>query len=93
MIHVEVAYSTENYNELIPLKVKKGTSVIAAIQQSGILQLYPETIIKMGNIGIFSKLCTEDTVLNEGDRIEIYRPLKADPKEARRRRAERQKKS
>ena len=91
MINVEIAYATEKYVEIISVKVNRGASVMEAIHRSGIMQLYPESNIKMGNIGIYSKICSEDTQLIEGDRIEIYRPLKVDPKEARRNRATRQK--
>ncbi|MGK0298298.1 MAG: putative ubiquitin-RnfH superfamily antitoxin RatB of RatAB toxin-antitoxin module [Gammaproteobacteria bacterium] len=91
MINVDIAYATEKYVELISVKVNRGASVMEAIHQSGIMQLYPEADIKIGNIGIYSKICSEDTQLTDGDRIEIYRPLKADPKEARRKRATRQK--
>jgi putative ubiquitin-RnfH superfamily antitoxin RatB of RatAB toxin-antitoxin module len=91
MINVEIAYATEKYVEIISVKVSRETSVMEAIHQSGIMQLYPEINIKIRNVGIYSKICSEDTQLIEGDRIEIYRPLKADPKEARRNRATRQK--
>ena len=91
MINVEVVYSIGKFVELIPLSVSEGTTVIEAIRQSGMIQLHPEVEINSGNIGIYSRLCTEDTVLKEGDRIEIYRPLKADPKEARHQRANQQK--
>ncbi|MGY8813666.1 MAG: RnfH family protein [Gammaproteobacteria bacterium] len=91
MINVEIAYATEKYVEIIAVKVNRGAKVMEAIHQSGIMQMYPESNIKIGNIGIFSKICSEDTQLNDGDRIEIYRPLKADPKDARRNRATRQK--
>jgi hypothetical protein len=91
MINVEVVYATGKFVELIPLSVKEGTTVIQAIQQSGMTGLHPEIRIDQDGIGIYSRPCSRDTVLKEGDRIEIYRPLKADPKEARRRRADRQK--
>ena len=91
MINVEVVYSIGKFVELIPLSVSEGTTVIEAIRQSGMIQLHPEVEINSDNIGIYSRLCTEDTVLKEGDRIEIYRPLKADPKEARHQRANQQK--
>jgi uncharacterized protein len=91
MISVEVVYATGKFVELIPLTVEQGTTVIEAICQSGIMQIHPELNCHYGNIGIYSRLCTEDTVLKDRDRIEIYRPLIADPKEARRMRASRQK--
>ncbi len=93
MINVEVAYATGVYVELIEITVEGGTTVIEAINQSGIADLHPEARIEQGYIGIYGKLCSLDTLLSDGDRIEIYRQLLADPKEARRRRADQQKKS
>ena len=90
MINIEVTYSTERFVELIPLSVNEGTTVIEAIHQSGIIEIHPEANIETGNIGIYGKVCSQNTVLSEGDRVEIYRPLLADPKEARRARASRQ---
>ena len=92
MINVEVAYATEQYVELIELSVTEGTTVLEAITQSGMAELHPEAKIAEGFIGMYGKLCSPDTSVREGDRIEIYRPLLADPKEARRRRADRQNK-
>jgi putative ubiquitin-RnfH superfamily antitoxin RatB of RatAB toxin-antitoxin module len=93
MIHVEVVYATAHYVELIELSVEEGTTVIEAINQSGMAQLHPEARIEQGYIGIYGKLCSIDTKLRDGDRIEIYRQLRADPKEARRKRADRQHKT
>ena len=87
MINVEVAYATGKFVELISLNVIEGTTVIQAIHQSGVMELHPEIDITAGKIGIYSRLCAEDTVLKEGDRIELYRPLKADPKQTRHKRA------
>ncbi len=87
-VAVEVAYALPERQMIIPLEVKEGTTVEQAILQSGILgkfpglELTPET-----KVGIFSKPVGRDTVLREGDRVEIYRPLIADPKEVRKRRA------
>ena len=87
-IAVEVAYALPERQLIIPLQVEKGTTVEQTILQSGILgkfsgvELTPAT-----KVGIFSKLTRMDTVLRDGDRVEIYRPLIADPKEVRKRRA------
>ncbi len=87
-IRVEVAYALPERQMVIPLEVDEGTTVKQAILRSGILgkfpglELTPET-----KVGIFSKIVPMDTVLRDGDRVEIYRPLIADPKEVRRRRA------
>jgi putative ubiquitin-RnfH superfamily antitoxin RatB of RatAB toxin-antitoxin module len=58
-----------------------------AIEVSGILERFPEIDLKINKIGIFGKVAKLDTLLTEGDRVEIYRPLIADPKEARKKRA------
>ena len=87
-IRVEVAYALPERQMVIPLEVDEGTTVKQAILRSGILgkfpglELTPET-----KVGIFSKIVPMDTVLRDGDRVEIYRPLIADPKEVRKRRA------
>jgi hypothetical protein len=72
---------------LIPLEVPHSTTVKQAIEKSGMLHFFPEIDLTQNKVGIFSKPCTLDTPLREGDRIEIYRPLLADPKEVRKRRA------
>ena len=86
-IHIEVAYGTSVDQSLIELKVPFGTTLIEAVRLSGITQQYPEIDIENSVKGIFSKIADDDRMLQEHDRVEIYRPLKVDPKEARRRRA------
>lgn len=86
---VELACALQQDVLLVSLQLPDGATVDDAIEQSGILRRYPQLVPVGGSIGIFGKLCSEDTVLQEGDRIEIYRPLRADPKEARRNRASR----
>lgn len=85
LIVVEVAYASPKRQALLPLQVAKGTSAQRAIALSGILELFPEIDLEQQRIGIFGRLCTPDRVLEPGDRVEIYRPLLADPKEVRRR--------
>lgn len=87
VIHIEVAYGTSVDQSLIELKVPCGTTLIEAIRLSGIAQQYPEIDLKNSVKGIFSRVVDDDQVLQEHDRVEIYRPLKVDPKEARRQRA------
>lgn len=89
-IKVEVVYALPTKQTLLALSVVEGTKVPEAIEQSGILQQYPEINIADLAIGIFAKKLANpaDYILQEGDRIEIYRPLLADPKEVRRLRAE-----
>ncbi len=69
-------------------KCRKATTIAAAIKLSGILEKHPEIDPEKTKVGIFGKLSKADTVLRDKDRIEIYRPLIADPKEVRRKRAE-----
>lgn len=86
-IAVEVAYALPTRQSLLAVHVPLGTTARAAIQLSGIAALYPDLDLETAKLGIFSKLVQSDTVLREHDRVEIYRPLQADPKEVRRRRA------
>ena len=87
-IRVEVVYALPDRQEIIALRVSTGTTVVDAIQQSGVLAKHPEIDLKKNKLGIFAKLSKPDTVLRDRDRIEIYRPLIADPKEVRKQRAE-----
>jgi putative ubiquitin-RnfH superfamily antitoxin RatB of RatAB toxin-antitoxin module len=91
-IQVEVAYAKLDEQVIIPLDVDAGTTLEQAIQQSGILELYPEIDLTKNKTGIFGKIAKADTELREMDRVEIYRPLIADPKESRRKRAEKKEK-
>jgi putative ubiquitin-RnfH superfamily antitoxin RatB of RatAB toxin-antitoxin module len=91
-IQVEVAYAKLDEQVIIPLDVDAGTTLEQAIQQSGILELYPEIDLTKNKTGIFGKIAKADTELREKDRVEIYRPLIADPKESRRKRAEKKEK-
>jgi putative ubiquitin-RnfH superfamily antitoxin RatB of RatAB toxin-antitoxin module len=86
-ITVEVAYALPQAQTIVPLKVKDGTTAIEAVQQSGILLTFPEISLKDCKIGIFGKITDANTILRAFDRVEIYRPLIANPKEARRLRA------
>ena len=83
----EVAYG--KLDEQVLLVVESPTPMTAqeAIEQSAVLDRFPEIDLKMNKIGIFGKAAKLDAVLTEGDRVEIYRPLIADPKEARKKRA------
>lgn len=86
-IDVEVSYACPDEQVIIPVTVDINATLEEAIQQSGILQSYPEISLEMNKVGIFGKLSKLDTRLKPGDRVEIYRPLIADPKEVRRKRA------
>ncbi len=87
-IFVEVAYALPEEQVLLGLDVPEGTTVEQAVKLSGILERFPNIDLAKNKIGIFGKVTKPDTVLREKDRVEIYRPLIADPKESRRRRAE-----
>jgi putative ubiquitin-RnfH superfamily antitoxin RatB of RatAB toxin-antitoxin module len=87
-ISVEVAYAKPEKQAIIALQVKPGTTLLEAIKLSGILEQFPEIDLAESKFGIFSKISPPETVLRERDRVEIYRPLIADPKESRRKRAE-----
>jgi len=84
---VEVAYARDDKQSLISLEVKEGVTVKEAIEVSGILETYKQIDLLKDRVGIFSKFVTLDTVLREKDRVEIYRPLIADPKKVRKERA------
>ncbi|QXP86827.1 RnfH family protein [Methylococcus capsulatus] len=88
-IRVEVAYARPDVQVIIPVKVTEGVSAAAAIQTSRVLEKFPEIDLAVNKIGIFGKVCGLDQILRPGDRVEIYRPLIADPKESRRQRAAR----
>ncbi len=86
-IHVEVAYALPDKQVIIPLEVESGTSLEQAVALSGITEQFPEIDLNVNKVGIFSKLSKRDAVLREHDRVEIYRPLIADPKKVRKERA------
>lgn len=86
-IAVQICYARADRQFLLSQTVAAGTTIQQAIESSGIIEQAPEIDISVWRVGIYGKLKTLDTVLREQDRIEIYRPLIADPKDARRRRA------
>lgn len=88
-MHVEVAYATAKQQVIIPLEVTLPCTVKVAIEQSGILNQFPEIDLEKQSVGIFSKKVKLTDVLCENDRVEIYRPLLIDPKQARLLRAKR----
>ncbi|MEE8340422.1 MAG: RnfH family protein [Xanthomonadales bacterium] len=87
MIYIEVAYAAPDKQVLLGLSVPEGTTVAEGIEQSAIQGEFPELKMELKTVGIFSHKVPLNHVLREGDRIEIYRPLIADPKEVRRQRA------
>ena len=89
MIEIEVVYAAVDRQVLLPAKVPAGTSVRAALLKSGVGQAFPELDLAQCPVGVFGKVIVdaESRPVQTGDRIEIYRPLLADPKEVRRLRA------
>jgi putative ubiquitin-RnfH superfamily antitoxin RatB of RatAB toxin-antitoxin module len=87
MINVEVVYALPHEQTLLKLQAPRGVTLAEAVRRSGILDKYPEIDITRNKLGIFGKLSKPDAELREHDRVEIYRPLIADPKEVRRQRA------
>ncbi|SCZ49553.1 RnfH family protein [Thiohalomonas denitrificans] len=87
LIKVEVAYALPEIQVIIPLDVEEGATAEDAIRKSGILDRFPEIDLAKAKVGVFGKLVKLDSLLRPKDRVEIYRPLKADPKEVRKRRA------
>jgi len=87
-IVVEVAYGVPQQQFLESISVVSNTSIRDVIMQSGLLLQFPDLEVDSLEAGIFSKRMPLDHVVSDGDRVEIYRPLVIDPKEARRRRAQ-----
>lgn len=86
-ISIEVAYALSDKQTVVPLQVAPDTSVEQAIRLSGLLEQFPDIDLSKNKLGIFGKLKKADELVREGDRVEIYRPLIADPKEVRKQRA------
>ena len=84
---VEVIYALPDEQKILTVDLQEGQTAKDAIELSGILQRYPELDINKLVIGIFGKKVKLDKVLRDHDRVEIYRPLIADPKEVRKRKA------
>ena len=93
MLSIEVIYATKTKQEIISIKVDEPCDVNKAIKQSGILTNFPEIDLAVNKVGIFSRICQLNELLHDFDRIEIYRPLIIDPKEARKQRANKNKPS
>ncbi len=85
MITVGVAYAIPRKQVWLTVEVPEGATVREAIQQSGILDQFPDIDLETQKVGIFGKLTKLDTAVEDGNRVEIYRPITADPKQVRRR--------
>lgn len=86
-VQIEVVYAKAEQQTLLTLTVAEGTTLQQAVKLSGLLTLFPEIDQNNLKLGVFGVVCPPDQVVNLGDRVEIYRPLLNDPKEARRQRA------
>ena len=86
-LHVSVAVALPDRQEVIEVELPEGSRVADAVGVSRILERYPE--LRGAQTGIWSRRCSADTPLREGDRVELYRPLVADPKQMRRARVRR----
>lgn len=91
MLSVSVIYATPDQQIELPLQVEANCTVALAIQRSGLLRRFPELDLASLSVGVYSQRVKLDDGLNDGDRIEIYRPLQIDPKQARLLRAARAK--
>lgn len=90
-ISIEVAFALPDKQTLLAVEVNTGATIEQAVEASGISDIHPEINLKENKVGIWSRMAKLKDVVNPGDRIEIYRPLIADPKEVRKRRAEKAK--
>lgn len=89
MLNVEVAYARPDRQEIVQVRVPEGTTVLEAVEASGIVALFPEVNPRETDMGIFGKVVKDPSAhqVREGDRVELYRPLIIDPKQARLNRA------
>jgi putative ubiquitin-RnfH superfamily antitoxin RatB of RatAB toxin-antitoxin module len=87
LLRIELVYALPERQEVVRLRLPAGSTVQQAIEQSGLLAMYPEIDLTQNKLGIYAKLVKPDTTLRDRDRVEIYRPLIADPKEVRRKHA------
>ncbi len=90
-IRVTVVYALPQRQWVQAVKLDGGASVRMAIERSGVLKAVPELRLETLEVGIFHRRCSLDAPVRDGDRVEIYRPLVLDPKDARRMRAARNK--
>lgn len=95
MLLVEVAYARPDKQEIVPVQVPEGTTAIEAVKLSGIAAIFPEIDADSIDMGIFGKIIKSpaDHELRDSDRVELYRPLQVDPKQARLNRAKKKSES
>jgi len=87
LIRAEVAYAAPDRQLIIPIEIPEGATLEQAIAQSRLQEQFPEIQLQTAKVGVFGKLSKRSAIVRAGDRIEIYRPLLADPKEVRKKRA------
>ncbi|PKO35002.1 MAG: RnfH family protein [Betaproteobacteria bacterium HGW-Betaproteobacteria-7] len=87
VLSIEVCYALADKQEIVRLRLAEGATLGQALEASGLLAKYPEIDLKKNKFGIYAKLSKADAMLRDHDRVEIYRPLIADPKEVRKQRA------
>ena len=83
-MHVEVVFALPEQQELVALEVAEGTTVAEAIRQSGLADRFPRHDLSRGAVGVWGQVVDRSRRLQDGDRVEIYRPLQIDPQDARR---------
>ena len=88
-VRVELVYALPAAQEVVELELPEGVTIRRALELSGLLERYPDIDRSAFAVGLYGRTAAADTILTDGDRVEIYRPLVADPKQARRRRAAR----
>ncbi len=87
-ISIEVVFGRPNSQSLVALLLEKGATVAVAIDSSGLAENYPDESLADLSTGIWGRIVDRDCILQDGDRVEVYRPLQLDPREARRRLAQ-----
>lgn len=86
-LKVEVVYALPGRHDAVSVSLHEGASVADALRASGILERHPEIDLARQKVGVFGKVVSVESRVSNGDRVEIYRSLSIDPKEARRSRA------
>ena len=89
LLRVEVVHATPQRQVLLALNVPSGCTVAQAIERSAMHTYFPDLVVNPDAVGIFGRKVSPDHVLQDGDRVELYRPLQVDPKDSRRQRAAR----
>ncbi len=87
-LNIEVAYALPHKQQIVVVEVAVGTTVLEAVKQSTITQVFPEIDVDSVKMGIFGKAVKAQQEVKAGDRIEVYRPLISDPKASRKARAD-----